>query len=151
MKFSVTIGGSKKTRQSIAGYARKINQTTEDAVQDLGLAVQLQARYLIENSPATGVIYYRQNPTRVHRASAEGEPPADDLGNLVRSIVVREVKINQYAYSSVVGSSLPYALELEKFGPNHNGETRPFLRPAVVLVEARAKAIIASAWNKNRV
>lgn len=149
-KFSTTLGGSKEARRGIAEYARRVGFSMEEAVEVVGEAVQAQAKELILTSPATGHVYYRDNPPRIHRASAPGEPPADDTGRLHASIKLRMVKINQYASAAVVGSSLPYALELERFGPEGNGETRPFLRPAVLLVERRVGSILASAWDKHK-
>jgi len=149
-KFSVTLAGSKEARRNIAAYADRIGVAMDDAVELIGEAVQAQARDLVLNSPATGLVYRKENPTRLHQASAPGEPPANDTGRLYASIQLRMVKINQYASAAVVGSTLPYALELEKFGPNSNGQTRPFLRPAVVLVEQRVGGMLRSAWDKNR-
>jgi hypothetical protein len=42
------------------------------------------------SGPKTGRIYHRTNPTRVHRASAPGQAPASDLGDLARGIRVED-------------------------------------------------------------
>jgi hypothetical protein len=150
VRLTTTFGGSKSTRKNIKQYADRIGFAMDDAVELIGEAVQEQAKHLILNAPATGRIYQRDNPPRIHQASAPGEPPANDTGKLYNSITLRMVKINQYASAAVVGTALDYGIELERFGPQMNGQTRPFLRPAVVQVEQRVGAILQSAWNKNR-
>lgn len=59
-----------------------------------------------------------------HQASAPGEPPAVDTGNLKNSLRVLEVTDDFASF----GTSADYAAYLE-FGTRHM-EARPFLRPA---------------------
>ena len=88
-----------------------------------------EVKLRMRNSPATGRIYGLRRtrrlksgtkrylgpgfaPGRYHRASAPGEPPAPDTGDLLRSVTwqVREAGGRWFAE---VGSNLPYALYLE--------------------------------------
>lgn len=64
----------------------------------------------MRNSPATGRIYRRGG--RTHQASAPGEAPAPDTGNLMRS-VKWNVHQEGFNWLADVGSNLPYALFLE--------------------------------------
>ena len=81
----------------------------------------------MRNSPATGRVYglrrtrrgkralgpaFSRGKGRVHRASAPGEPPAPDTGDLLRS-VSWQVRKDGTRWFAEVGSNLKYALYLE--------------------------------------
>lgn len=65
----------------------------------------------MRDSPATGRIYKRGKTT--HQASAPGEPPAPDTGDLLRHVMWR-VRSDGDQWFAEVGNSLPYALYLEQ-------------------------------------
>lgn len=65
---------------------------------------------LMRDSPASGRVYQRGG--RTHQASAPGEPPAPDSGNLLRSVQWR-VRHNGLTWYAEVYSTLKYALYLE--------------------------------------
>lgn len=67
-------------------------------------------KLLMRNSPATGREYKRGSVT--HRASAPGEPPAPDTGDLLRHVMWR-VRNDGERWFAEVGNSLPYAMFLE--------------------------------------
>lgn len=148
-KFSVRLMGLKETRKALKDEQVRGIFTAEEFTEIAGERVKAVAQDMIENYPKTGIVYYRA--TGPHQASAPGEAPADDTGALVASLEVNMVAINQYAFSAVVGSELHYAEELEFFGPNYDGNARPFLRPAVDLVEAEVGYMLADTWNRYRV
>jgi len=70
----------------------------------------------------SGRVYIRAG--RIHHASAPGEPPAIDTGNLINSIQVEPTRTG-----AVVYSTSEYAPHLE-FGTVKMG-ARPFFQPAV--------------------
>jgi len=70
-----------------------------------------RVKRLMRDSPATGRIYKRGR--KVHQASAPGEPPAPDTGNLARSVRWRVREYEGGLWVAEVGSTLPYALYLE--------------------------------------
>jgi len=76
---------------------------------------------------------------RIHRASAPGEPPTIDTGNLVNSI--RTTKLERYRYA--VTASAEYARHLE-YG-TYKMAARPFMRPALERARAPFVAAIAEA------
>lgn len=74
--------------------------------------------------------------SKLHHASAPGEAPATDTGNLVNSIHVR--KAGPFAYE--VYSNSEYAAALEFGAPAKHIAARPFLKPAI---EAERPAFLA--------
>lgn len=82
-----------------------------------------EVKELMRSSPASGR-WYRSKRTRkaMHRASAPGEPPAPDTGDLLKSImfVVRKTPLG---WIGEVGSRLKYARYLE-FGAARGAVTR---------------------------
>lgn len=87
------------------------------------VAVEAEAKQLIQSSPASGRVYKHGNV--LHRASAPGEPPATDTGNLVNSGYTGQIEKAQYE----TGFTAAYAQALE-FGTERM-MARPYLRPAV--------------------
>ena len=111
--------------------AREIDEVCERTALD----IQARAQMAIMNPPKSGRIYRRGNVA--HQASAPGEAPATDTGNLVNSAYTK--KLGQADYET--GFTAEYAAHLEFGTPNAHIAPRPYLRPAV---EAVRKAFIAA-------
>lgn len=79
----------------------------------------------IVEGPKTGMIYNTRG--RLHQASAPGEPPAADIGNLHNSITLR---IDVPRMNVFVNASARYAAALE-YGTVRIAP-RPYLRPALL-------------------
>ena len=96
-------------------------------VEEWGLEILHTAQRAIENPPKTGIVYERGSIS--HQASAPGEAPADDTGNLRNNAKIKNVGM---AKRDVVFYS-DYAFHLEYGHWNHGVWTyaRPFLRPAI--------------------
>lgn len=118
--MSVTVKG-------LSRLLRKLNRlgvTTEGVMQEAlemsGKKVEREAKILINTSTPTGRIYGN------HRASAAGQPPATDTGNLVRNIKVKSergsVKVGILDQKAIYGAYL-------EFGTSKMG-ARPWLKPA---------------------
>lgn len=105
-----------------ASMAREIDEVCESTALD----IQARAQMAIMNPPKSGRIYRRGNVA--HQASAPGEAPATDTGNLVNSAYTK--KLGQADYET--GFTAEYAAALE-FG-TAKIEPRPYLRPAVEAV-----------------
>ena len=112
-----------------ASMAREIDEVCENTALD----IQARAQMAIMNPPKSGRIYRRGNVA--HQASAPGEAPATDTGNLVNSAYTKKLADADYE----TGFTVEYAAPLE-FG-TAKIEPRPYLRPAV---EAVRKAFIAA-------
>lgn len=106
------------------------------------LLIQGEARRTIMQDPKTGRVYgparsvravlrgstSKSHMRRTHRASSPGESPANDTGNLVRSIVVvRDPSESAPSATVKVGAKYGGFLEdgTEKMAP------RPFMKPSV--------------------
>jgi len=107
-----------------ASMAREIDEVCGNTALD----IQARAQMAIMNPPKSGRIYRRGNV--VHQASAPGEAPATDTGNLVNSAYTK--KLGQADYET--GFTAEYAAHLEFGAPNAHIAPRPYLRPAVEAV-----------------
>ena len=95
-----------------------------------GLRVENRAVQGIIDPPKTGRIYRsRGNKKKMHQASAPGQFPAADTGELHTGITHAEASAPQGVIRVEVGANAPYALALElgtsKMAP------RPFMAPAL--------------------
>ena len=87
-------------------------------------AMMVQGRIVdsIQRDPKTGAVYGN------HQASAPGQPPATDTGQLVRSITM-SVEGTDGEVVGVIRASAPYAAMLE-FGTS-NIAPRPYMQPGL--------------------
>ena len=121
--------GTNRLGEKLAKEASKRQKAVARAAKVAGLAVQAAARVSILRDPHTGAMYGN------HQASAPGESPASDTGNLARNIVLLADEQNGIAY---VISRAPYSAALE-YGAKikmANGKfrfiaSRPFMGPAL--------------------
>lgn len=72
----------------------------------------------IQTGVKSGRLYTRYNPKRQIIASAPGQSPANDRGDLVRSIVVSAQGSNQFGPRITVGSTSPIGVILHEGGPH---------------------------------
>ncbi len=98
-------------------------QRIDDVCGTTAMQVQGYSQMLIQAGPKTGRIYKRGNVQ--HQASAPGEAPATDTGNLVNSGYARR----QQRCLWWVGFTAEYATALEYGTPKML--PRPYLRPAI--------------------
>lgn len=106
------------------------------ALDQSGEEMRNEAIRLIESPPKTGRIYERRGVS--HQASAPGEPPASDTGQLVNSITI---KTDPNSLTVQIGTSVEYGQFLE-FGTQRMA-ARPFLRPAMDNMSARVNEIMS--------
>jgi hypothetical protein len=120
-----------------------------DAAMDIAAeVVATEARKNIQRSPRGGRTYEKYNPRRTHKASAAGEAPATDTGNLARSITT-VVNYQNKTFTLRASSQLaPYARALEYGDMSRNLAPRPFMRPALVAKRDKALEIMANAVSK---
>lgn len=89
--------------------------------------IQKTARKKIMDGPKSGKLYKRGKKN--HQASAPGEAPANDLGNLARSLNVVAASPSDRATAQVTAMA-PYASWLEIGTKDGKIEPRPFMEPS---------------------
>lgn len=103
------------------------------AVTKTALDVDRNIKKRMQQSPASGRVYRRgkgRNRSRLHRASAPGQAPAMDSGDLINSIMFRQ----ETPLTATVSSNAIYGRRLEYGGTDSRGvyiAPRPAWRPAV--------------------
>jgi hypothetical protein len=120
----------------------EIQRDIEKFEKELAYRIVDEARTLMDSSIPAGRLYRRGGfrrgmsrglrgqrargvGTRIHRASAPGQPPAEDTGRLYREITVRRMSSGRYR----VRFGASYAGFLE-FGTGRL-RMRPFVMPAI--------------------
>lgn len=120
--------GERNARKAVAATAQRVRTNAIKSIQE---------------RRSTGVTYQKFTPMRVHTASAPGNPPNTDTGELVRSIRVAMLE----GPSAAVGTALDKGLWLEL--GTRNMAPRPWLNPAAddaadYFVEQMKKALLES-------
>lgn len=92
----------------MADVSSGMREAAIDAVAETALAIDAGVKLKIQRDPASGKIYQKYSPRRTHQASAAGQAPATDTGNLVGSI-----HTDIQGLRASVGSRLAYAAYLE--------------------------------------
>jgi len=145
--MTVRVTGTKELIASFDRLKQKTGKAVARGTTRAAMLVQGDARRRVMKGPKSGRRYGK------HRASAPGQSPANDTGNLARSIsvVAAAPAVEAVAY---VQARTDYAAALE-FGTLRAGrgrgtviEARPFLRPAMEATRVRAAAIIKEELDK---
>lgn len=96
----------------------------------------------IMNPPKTGRIYRRGGVS--HQASAPGQPPANDRGNLVKSVTT---SYDHERVSGTVNVGAAYAEALER--GTEKMEPRPYARPSLMENEQAIREEITKAIRND--
>lgn len=102
----------------------RIEVKGRDAARAAGLVLEQQLKLELSQS-GSGRVYHRGGV--VHQASAPGEPPAPDTGQLRASVQSTHLPDG----SVEIRVQAPYAVALEYGAPERRLEARPFFRPAI--------------------
>ena len=90
MKIEVKV----KDINKVLGRFKKLDKDLEEPFREVvkggGQLIRGEAVKSIQTGMKSGRIYEKYNPRRTHKASAPGEAPASDTGNLVRNIRVEQ-------------------------------------------------------------
>lgn len=126
---TIRVEGIEDVRRALAAYGDKAGRVLDDELRKTAQDTRNKAVRSIQRGPKTGRIYPASSGVRggPHQASAPGQPPATDTGNLVGSITFQKEPGTRPIYS--VGTDEAYGAYLE-FGTLRIAE-RPWLRPAV--------------------
>lgn len=149
MKIKVVVGGTKRTRDKLREFGKRAGVSANRAGDIMSERLIEIIRELITTGPKTGRLYNRYNPRRTHRASAPGQPPANDLGALANSFKAVPQKLNQYAYKNIVGSNLVYAAALQYGNPETNLLPRPYFDVAIRQLRGEVQDLLRRAWRST--
>lgn len=125
--MSVYVVGVPGIVAALATKRKTIEQSVARGVTMGAMLIQKTARKKIMNGPKSGVSYKRGKKS--HRASAPGEAPANDTGNLQRTINIVAAKPSDRSTAQVTCMSL-YANYLENGTLDGKLEARPFMTPS---------------------
>ena len=135
---SIKITNLKKTLKKLEKLDEHLQKPLEEAIMVGGQLIRGEAIKSIQTGAKSGILYEKYNPRRSHRASAPGQSPASDTGNLVSKIIVKNNKDTVR-----VQSNANYSKFLE-FGTSKM-LARPFMFPAK---EKSKKRIVQITANK---
>lgn len=118
--LEIFVEGAKKIAEQLRKRGEEYDKQVRKIINAGALAIHADAVESVQRGPKTGHTYGN------HQASAPGEPPATDKGDLVRGITIVTEPDGKEA--SIV-SKADYSWSLE-FGTT-NMEPRPFMQPAL--------------------
>jgi hypothetical protein len=107
--------------------SKQIDREVSKVVADTTDSVAASMKLRITTGSKTGRIYKKSKTGKSHQASAPGEAPASDTGNLVNSI---EARIENKT-TGVVDIGAEYAAPLEFGTEDKRIARRPFVTPSV--------------------
>lgn len=156
--FDIEIEGLEDTLKALTRLGDAGIREAEKALDASALKVQRDAKDSILRGTKSGKVYTRaggQNLSATHRASDEGEAPANDTGLLVDSIIWDRDGLDARVFTRDAdfsgGENYPSYLE---FG-TINMAARPFMRPALkknqdYIVRQMQKAMERATQEFNR-
>ncbi len=111
----------------MTSFSDRVLKRLSGVVRKSALKVEREAKKSIQTGSKSGRTYTRKG--RAHQASAAGEAPATDTGNLVNSI---QTDMKPGALEATVTVAADYAADLE-YGIR-TMKARPFMAPAAEIV-----------------
>ena len=139
MQINLKVKNLKKVLSQLNRLQKDMEVPFQEIVKGGGQLIRGEAIKSIQTGSKSGVMYQMYNPRREHRASAPGEAPASDTGNLVSKIIVNQISQD----ITSVESNANYSAYLE-YGTSKM-EARPFMFPAF---EKSKKPILNAVFNR---
>ena len=124
MDIRINVKNLKKVLSQLNRLDKDLETPFQEIVKGGGQLIRAEAIKSIQTGAKTGIVYQKYNPRRQHRASAPGQAPASDTGNLVSKITIRQDGKDK----TNVESNAHYSAYLE-YGTSKM-EPRPFMFPA---------------------
>lgn len=137
IKMNVEMTGDTIT-PGLKRLKQKIPDALRDAIREIAFDIRIKAMELITSGPKTGTTYKRKSVS--HQASAPGEAPASDTGDLLSHITVAA-----HGRYTDVGTEKLHGLYLEggtKVKDVERIAPRPFLAPALEEHSGRIEAAL---------
>jgi hypothetical protein len=144
--MSVTLTGDKKLRQVLDDMGEAGQTAVAEFVTDSAIETHRAAVRGIQRGPASGRMYRKYNPSRLHQASAPGEYPMSDRGRLASSVQLEPV-VSIKKPVARVGTALMYGRYLE-FKNEYLGG-RPWLSRAIAEMRAGAEQRLKRLFRKH--
>jgi hypothetical protein len=135
MSASLTLSGGKELEAALEKFGEQLLVAIDDVCEEAAIEIQTDVILRINQGPKTGRIYKRGGV--VHQASAPGEAPANDTGQLQASIQSNRIDRARYE----VTTPLKKAGYLE-YGTRHMAP-RPAWVPAIEKARPEFEAAIA--------
>ena len=139
MNIQLKVTNLKKVLSQLNRLGKDMEEPFQEVVKGGAQLIRGEAIKSIQSGAKSGVMYQKYNPRREHRASAPGQAPASDTGNLVSKIIVKQKTKNIVN----VESNADYSAFLE-YGTSKM-DPRPFMLPAF---EKSKKPIINAVFNR---
>ena len=139
MRLEIKVKGVKKALQSLKSLEKDLEEPFREVIKGGAQLIRGEAIKSIQTGPKSGRTYEKYNPRRTHKASAPGEAPASDTGNLVRNITVKQKSQDIVT----VESGAHYSKFLE-YGTSKM-QARPFLFPAFKMSQGK---IMMATFNR---
>ena len=139
MQVQIKVSNLKKALSQLKTLSKDLEPDFQEVVKGGAQLIRGEAIKSIQTGAKSGIVYEKYNPRRTHRASAPGQPPASDTGNLVSKITIRQDGKDK----TNVESNADYSAFLE-YGTSKM-EPRPFMLPAF---EKSKKPIINAVFNR---
>lgn len=139
----MTIKGQQNVLNNLSQFSSKMHKELSQQVADTADDVRNNAIKSMAREEKTGTLYTNRGANLGdHQASAAGEAPASDTGNLVGSI---NIKVQGVRLRAFVFTPVEYGLYLE-FGTAAIAP-RPWLRPALQKAMPEFKKSIQKAFD----
>jgi HK97 gp10 family phage protein len=138
---TIKITGLEPTLKNLKLLQNGLDKELTNVLRGGGQLIRGEAIRSIQSGPKSGRTYEKYNPRRTHKASAPGQAPASDTGNLVSQIMsVADGK------DTLVESRAEYSKFLE-FGTSKM-LPRPFLFPASEKSTKKIVQVLIQKLNK---
>ena len=90
MEVNITVKNLQKVMNQLKKLDKRLEPDFQEIVKGGAQLIRGEAIKSIQQGAKSGIVYEKYNPRRTHRASAPGESPASDTGNLVSKIIVKQ-------------------------------------------------------------
>lgn len=124
------IEGMEELGKELSKASEEVRKKAEQAVENAAIRVTNEMRNRIARQGygmPTGQFYTRSNPRRTGIASAEGEPPMGDQGQLIGGIMFEHRGLESYVYSKAkYSAALEFGMERPFFVPSLEEDAENF-------------------------
>ena len=144
-EITIEINGLDEILSKLSKSSKEIEAPIKQGLTAIAFDALESAQVLIQRGPKTGRIYKRKNVK--HQASAPGEAPATDEGELVNSFQVNVLSFDKIDLINAAGHAFYLEYGTREIQP------RPFMRPAALAAAERGiatlNAVVSAALKED--